>query len=331
MPEVLQCVEYGGPEKLKIATVDDLPLEPGEVRYDVRAYALNRADLMFMHGEHYTLPVFPARIGSEASGVVTQVGPGVTRFAVGDAVTSIPFHTLRHGVQGTSAVVPEAYLTRMPQGVDFVQGASVWMQYLTPWFAFTEVAKLQPGDTVLITAAAGTAGLGALQVAGMLGLRTVATVRNEAKAAGLREQGADEVVVVGRDDLAEAVQRVSDGAGLAASFDPIGGDSLFDYADLLARGASVMGYGTLSDEQPVVPVAAMARAKAVFHAYSMFNYVTDPELLERACAAISEGLERGVLQPLVDRVFSFDRAIEAYLYMQSNAQMGKIVVEVAKA
>ena len=325
----VQCVEFGGPDKLIISEIDDAPLERDEVRYRVEAFALNRADLMFMRGQHYTVPIFPSRIGQEAAGVVTEIGAGVTRFAVGDHVTAIPFHTMKHGVQGESAVTPEDYLTLVPENVDSVTAGAIWMQYLTPWFAFVELAKLDRGDTVLITAAASSAGLGAIQIAKLLGLRTVVTVRNPAKAALLEAQGADAVVVSGQDDLAEAVKRVSGGAGIAASFDPIAGDSLDGYVDLLARGAVVISYGALSEQQPVVPLAAMVRANAKFYPYSMFNHVIEPEQLLRACTEISAALASGDLRPVIDRVFDFDQLLDAYRYMESNAQMGKIVVQVA--
>lgn len=328
MVEVLQCDEFGGPEVLRVVEIADPPLEPDEVRYDVRAFALNRADLMFLRGEHYTIPTFPSCIGQEAAGIVTEVGSAVTRFVVGDRVSALPFFTQRHGVQGRGAVTPEDYLAPLPDGVDFVRGTALWMQYLTPWFAFVEAARLRAGDTVLVMAAASSAGLGALQIARMLGLRTIATVRSERKAEALRRAGADAVVIAGRDDLAAAVRAVSEDRGIAAAFDPIGGDSLSDYADLLAHGATVLGYGTLSDEQPVVPVAAMVRAAAVFHPYSMFNHVVDPEQRDRAVSAISHGLQSGDLDPVIDRVFPFEQYLDAYRYMESNLQVGKIVVSV---
>ena len=328
MSRIVQCEQFGGPEVLRVVDAEDPPLLPGEVRYDVRAFALNRADLMFLRGEHYTIPEFPSRIGQEAAGVVTEIGPGVTGFAVGDAVTAVPFFTQRHGVHGTSAFTPAGFLTRMPREIDFARGTSLWMQYLTPWFAFVEVARLTKGDTLLVTAAASSAGLGAIQIARYLGVHTVATVRTPAKAELLYGQGADAVVVEGNGGLASAVREVSGGRGIDAAFDPIGGDSLLSYSGLLARGAVVLGYGTLSDRQPVVPVADMVRADAVFHPYSMFNHVIDPEQLARATRAILSGIDAGELDPVVDRVFPFAELLDAYRYMESNRQAGKIVVEV---
>jgi NADPH:quinone reductase-like Zn-dependent oxidoreductase len=320
--------KYGGPEVLQVEEQEQRSLADREVRLDVLAFALNRADLMFIHGEHYTIPVFPSRIGSEAVGIVTEVADGVHEFAVGDRVTAIPFFTTTDGVQGASAVVPADFLTPAPIGLDDAEACSVWMQYLTPYFAFEEVARLRKGDTVLITAAASSAGLGALQMACVLGLRTVATTRSPDKVELLLRSGATAAVVMGSDDLGAEIDRVSGGRGLAAAFDPVGGTSLDGYVDHLARGATVFGYGTLSDRLPEIPVAAMCRAQAVFHPYSMFNHVVDPEQRARGCKVILDAIQAGELRPTIDRVFGFDQVVDAYHYMESNQQAGKIVVRV---
>ncbi len=324
---VLYFEELGGPEKLRVGPWPQRPLSEGEVRMQVRAFALNRADLMYLNGEHYTIPDFPTRLGSEAVGIVTELAPGVEGLAVGDRVASLPFFT-PDGVQGTGAVVPARYLEIVDDRLTDAEACSVWMQYLTPYMAFVEVCRLRPGDTVLVTAATSTAGLGAIEIARSLGLRTVATTRSARKEQSLLDAGATATVVAGRDDLGEVIDRATQGRGLDAAFDPIGGRSLFDYVDHLASGATVLGYGTLSDEQPVIPVAAMCRARAVFHPYSLFNHIDDPVQRRGAVGYISDRIASGALTPRVDRVFPFDEAVDAYHYMLSNSQVGKIVVTV---
>jgi len=324
---VLFFEELGGPDKLRVGPWPRRQLEQGQVRINVRAFALNRADLMYLNGEHYTLPDFPTRLGSEAVGIVTELASDVTRFAVGDRVSAIPFFT-PDGVHGDSATVPADYLVAVDERLSDAEACSVWMQYLTPYMAFVEVCALRPGDTVLITAATSSAGLGALHIAGELGLRTIATTRTADKESLLRENGATATVVTARDDLAAAIQEVTEGRGLNAAFDPIGGRSLAAYVDHLAQGATVLGYGTLSDEQPEIPVAAMCRAQAIFHPYSLFNHIGHPDQRRGAVEFISQRIADGRLTPLIDRIFPFDGAVDAFRYMLSNAQAGKIVVSV---
>lgn len=320
--------ELGGPEVLSVEDASPRPVADNDVRIDVAAFALNRADLMFIHGEHYTIPAFPSRIGSEAVGTVTEIGKNITAFNIGDRVTSIPFYTTTDGVQGTTAVLPGDYLTLAPPELSDAQACSVWMQYLTSYFAFAEVANLGSDDTVLVTAAASSAGLGAIEVARALGAKVIATTRTEKKRSLLLEAGANEVALVGVDDLGALIDRTTDGKGVRVAFDPVGGESLGTYVHHLAPNAVIFGYGTLSDQQPVIPMAAMCRTQSVFHPYSMFNHVGRVDERQRGVDFILERIGSGALRPRVDRVFAFDQVLDAYRYMESNEQSGKIVVEI---
>lgn len=134
MAKVIHVSKPGGAEHLSIDEVDVPKPGPGEVRFKVSAFALNRADILYIGGEHYTELKLPSRVGSEAAGVVDAVGPGVESHAVGDRVSSIPFFTAqtdRYGVQGEYAIVPAPFLAQWPEGFSAVEGCSVWMQYLT--------------------------------------------------------------------------------------------------------------------------------------------------------------------------------------------------------
>lgn len=321
--------ELGGPEVLAVEAASPRQVAENDVRIDVAAFALNRADLMFIHGEHYTIPEFPSRIGSEAVGIVTEIGENVTAFNVGDRVTSIPFFTTTDGVQGTTAVLPADYLTLAPAELSDAEACSIWMQYLTSYFAFAEVADIGSEDTVLVTAAASSAGLGAIEIARALGAKVVATTRSEKKRSLLLEAGANAVALMGVDDLGEVIDRTTDGKGVRVAFDPVGGESLSTYVDHLAPNAVVFGYGTLSDLQPSVPMAAMCRTQSVFHPYSMFNHVGREDERRRGVDFILERIGSGALRPRVDRVFAFDQVLDAYRYMESNEQSGKIVVEIS--
>jgi NADPH:quinone reductase-like Zn-dependent oxidoreductase len=320
--------KLGGPEVLAVEAASPRQVGENDVRINVAAIALNRADLMIIHGEHYTIPVFPSRIGSEAVGTVTEIGENVTAFSIGDRVTSIPFFTTTDGVQATTAVLPADYLTLAPPELSDAQACSVWMQYLTSYFAFAEVANLGSEDTVLVTAAASSAGLGAIEIARALGAKVVATTRSEKKRSLLLEAGANEVALVGAEDLGEVIDRATDGKGVRVAFDPVGGESLGTYVHHLAPGAIIFGYGTLSDLQPVIPMAAMCRTQSVFHPYSMFNHVGRADERRRGVKFVLEGISSGALRPRVDRVFDFDQVVDAYRYMESNEQSGKIVVEI---
>lgn len=316
----------GGPEHLHL---DDLALpEPGagEVRFKVEAFALNRADLLYMRGQHYTLPRLPSRVGSEACGVVDAVGPGASRFAVGDRVSSIPFHSNLHGVQGQHAVVPEAYLAPWPEGLPADQACSIWMQYLTAYFALVEVGRMTPADNVLIPAASSSAGLGALQLTKMFGATAIATTRTQRKKAALLDAGADHVIVTEEQNTRDRIVEITRGEGVRLSFDPVGGAFTVGYVDALARDAVIFVYGLLSGERTEAPIVEMVRKNAVLHPFSMFNHVEDRAQRDRGLRTVTKGLRDGALAPRVDRVFRFEQFREAYAYMEGDTQMGKIVV-----
>ena len=327
MNRIVQFHELGGPEVLRLEDVAPTDPGPGEVRYRVESFALNRADLLFISGNHYSTAALPSRLGSEAAGVVDAIGEGVTQFQVGDKVSSIPFHNDSYGTQGEWAIVPEDYLCAWPQSLSVEQACSVWMQYLTAYFPLFEVGKLQASDYVLVTAASSSAGLGAIQLTENAGATAIATTRTSEKAGFLREAGARHVIATDEEDLSTRVMEITNGAGVRLVYDPIGGPFAKTYADALARHAIIFLYGMLAGSPTEVDVVAMVRKAAVIHPYSMFNHVCEKDQLERGRNYIQERLVDGSLVPLIDTVFPFEKTIDAYQRMESNKQTGKIVVK----
>ena len=127
---------------------------PGELRLRAHALGLNRAESMFRSGMYLEEPTLPARLGYEVAGTVDAVGEGVTGFAVGDKVSTIPAFSLnQYGVYGDQVIVPAAATVKHPSNLSWQEAAAIWMQYLTAYGALIEVAPLVPGDAVIITAA----------------------------------------------------------------------------------------------------------------------------------------------------------------------------------
>ncbi|NKB39275.1 MAG: zinc-binding dehydrogenase [Gammaproteobacteria bacterium] len=327
MNKIVQFKEFGGPEKLQFTSLEPGKLEAGEVLFKVDAFALNRADILFLNGHHYSLPNFPSRIGSEAAGVVEAVGSGVTNFKPGDKVSSIPFHNDAYGTQGEWAIVPEQYLCSWPDSLSAEEACSVWMQYLTAYYALFEVGKLTENDYVLIPAASSSAGIGAIQLTEEAGAKAIATTRTQDKAEFLLTAGASFVVVTEDENLAERILEITGGQGVRLVYDPIAGSFTKAYLDALARHAIIFLYGLLGGDATEVDIVAMVRKAAVIHPYSMFNHVCEAEQLEKGKDYIFSRLLNGSLRPLVDRVFDFEQTLDAYRYMETNQQKGKIVVK----
>lgn len=326
--KVIRFHKVGGPEVLQI---DDIPVtnpKGTEVLFKVEAFSLNQADILFINGMHYTQPNFPSRIGSEATGIVVEVGDQVTKFKKGDRVTSIPFYTQEYGVQGEYATVPEMYLTTVPDNYTTEEATSFWMQYLTAYYALFKLGNIVKGDYVFIPATSGTAGQGALKLAKDAGAIVIGSTRTQVKKQFLYELGADHVLVTQEENTLERLNEISNGKGIKFVFDPIGStDFNQQYMSALSFGGSAAMYGLLSGEFPTFPMLDLVRKNTKLYAYSMFNHVMFKDQLDEGVKYILERIENGNLKPLVDKVFDFDDTVEAYNYMLSNKQKGKIVVK----
>lgn len=330
MSKVVTFHELGGPDVLKIEEWEAPAPQKGEVLLDVAAFALNRADILFFQGLHYSLPTLPSRLGSEACGTIVAVGEGVDRFAVGDRVSTIPFANARYGVHGEQAIMHQDFLASWPEELSAVEATSIWMQYLTGYYPIVDIGKSQKGDFVLVTAASSSAGLGAIEIARDAGACVIATTRSGAKSDAILSAGAHHVIATEKENVAERIMEISGGKGVRVIYDAVGG-SLYDrYTDALAEDAVVFLYGLLDGEPTKVDVVKMVRKNAVLYPYSMFNEVRHPDRLERGMAYILERLKDGRLKPRInERIFTMEDAIESYRYMLSGKQVGKIVVQVS--
>ncbi|HEX3473340.1 MAG TPA: alcohol dehydrogenase catalytic domain-containing protein, partial [Silvibacterium sp.] len=164
MPKVVRFHQLGGPENLRI---EDLPLRElrkGEVKLRVQAIGLNRAESMFYHGMYLEDPKLPSTLGYEAAGVVKEVGPGVDTDWIAKTVATIPaFSMIEYGMVGEEVIAPVAALGEYPPNLSPVEGAAIWMQYMTAYGALVEFGHVTAGDFVLITAASSSVGLAAIQ------------------------------------------------------------------------------------------------------------------------------------------------------------------------
>jgi NADPH:quinone reductase-like Zn-dependent oxidoreductase len=332
MTKAVLLDELGGPEVLEVREVELAEPGPGEVRIRVDAIGLNRADGMFRSGIYYIQPPIPAaRIGYEASGEVEAVGEGVTGFTVGDAVSTVPsFHMTDYGVYGDAAIVPASALVRRPDDVDAVTGAAVWMAYLTAYGALVDFGKVRPGDVVLVTAAASSVGLAAIQIANHLGAIPIATTRSADKVQRLLDLGAAHAIDVEQTDLLEEFARIGGNGGriVDLAFDAVNGPMLSTIAQAVVPDGTLICFGFLGGGLGPLPMGATYPFSLNIRIYEVFHLTTDPERLARAERFIKGGLRSGAFTPLIDRTFPLDEIVEAHRYMEAGAQVGKIVVEI---
>ncbi|MBC8017733.1 MAG: zinc-dependent alcohol dehydrogenase family protein [Verrucomicrobia bacterium] len=329
MPKIVRFYETGGAEVLKI---EESPLvEPGvgEVRLAVEAIGLNRAEVMFRQGKYLENPVLPSRLGYEAAGIVDAVGPGTSGIQIGDRVSTIPSFSMgTYGVYGESAVVPAYAVARYPESLSPVEGAAIWMQYLTAFGALIEFGQLQKDACILITAGSSSVGLAAIQIAKSVGALAIVTTRGAGKKSFLMGAGADHVIVTEEENLVENVMAFTSGKGVNMVFDPVAGPLLETLAGAAAPGATIFEYGALSPAPTTFPLFSALSKGLTVRGYTLFEIVRNPGRLARGKQFIYNELESGALKPVIDRTFPLESIVEAHRYMESNQQKGKIVITV---
>ena len=328
MSRVVRFHEHGGPEKLRLEELDVGDPGSGEVRIRVEAIGLNRSEAMFRAGAYIQVSKFPSLIGYEGVGIVEALGADVQGFSAGERVCVMPTYRLgEYGLCGERAIVPARSLITPPPGLTVVEAASIWMQYFTA-LAIYEVAHARVGDAILIRAASSSVGLAAIQLANWAGAVPIAATRTSAKMTALKANGAKHVIATEESDLVAEVQRITGGKGARIVFDPVGGPDVETLAQAAAEEGIIILYGGLSGRPtpyPHWPAALKGLSLRGWVASSIWN---KPERLTRNRDLILHGLADGRLRPVIAKTFPLREIVEAHRYLESNQQVGKIVVTV---
>ena len=236
--KVVRFHALGGPEVLKI---EDEPIpEPAkaEVRLNVKAIGLNRAEVMFRSGQYLEAAALPSKLGYEAAGVVAAVGPDVDKSWLGKKASTIPaFLMTSYGVYGEVAIVPASALAVYPEKLRPEEATSIWMQYLTAYGALISHAQITKGEFVIITAASSSVGIAAIEMVKAEGAISIATTRTSKRKVTLAEVGAVHVIATQEENFTARVKEITGDKGARVIFDPIAGKGV----KLLAQAAAIGG------------------------------------------------------------------------------------------
>lgn len=327
----IQIAELTGPDSaLRFVDLPEPepvhPLAPaGEeaVVVDVHVAGVSFPELLQTRGEYQFKPPLPFVPGSEVGGVVRSA-PAGSGLAPGDRVAA--FTAL--GAFAETAVAPAFFTFKLPDPLDFAQGASLVLNYHTAYFALRTRGRLAEGETVLVHGAAGGVGTAALQVARGLGARTIAVVSSEAKARVAREAGADEVVRSDGPWKDEA--KALGGADLV--LDPVGGDRFTDSLRSLREGGRVVVVGFTGGSIPEVRVNRLLLANtevigAGWGAYAMGK----PAYVRETGSAIDRLIDRRFVSPLIGARFPFEDAASALRCIDARQATGKVVLDVRES
>ena len=329
MPKIVRFHQLGGPENLKFEEGPSQQPGPGEARFRVQAVGLNRAESMYYHGHYLEQPELPSRLGYEVSGVVEAVGEGVDKKWVGKPAATMPgFSMNKYGVLGDEAIVPAAALVENPKKLSVAETAAIWMQYTTAYGALVHFGKVSKGDAVIITAASSSVGLAANQMVKAEGGVAIATTRTSAKKEALLKEGADYVIATEEEDLVAKVNEITDSKGARLVFDPVAGPYVEKLAEATAYQGIIFQYGILSLQPTPFPLMSCLGKGIAMRGYTLHQISSVPALLAEATRFITERIEDGRYHPVIARTFPYEKTVEAYQFLESNEQIGKIVITV---
>jgi NADPH:quinone reductase len=320
----------GGPEVLEVRDVETP--EPGveQVRVRVRAAGVNRADLMQARGHYPAPPGAPADIpGLEYAGEVDALGPGLTEgLKVGDRV----FGIVPGGGQAEYVVVPARMAVPIPANLDFEAAAAVPEVFITAHDALEARGMLRAGERVLIHAIGGGVGSAAVQLAHAMGCTVFGTSRTPDKLFLAQEMGLglDVAIDSRKDDFAEAVQRETAGQGVQVIIDHVGGPSIEGNLAALSLKGRLVVVGLLAGSLGTIDLAVLLKKRLTIVGTNLRGRPAEEKIAATRAFAerVVPWLARGLVRPLVDRVFPLEKVGEAHERVRSNLGFGKVVLRV---
>ncbi|MBK7662354.1 MAG: quinone oxidoreductase [Sterolibacteriaceae bacterium] len=312
----------GGPEVLQWQVVDVGEPGPGEARVSHRAVGLNYIDTYHRNGL-YQLPL-PSGIGLEAAGVVEAVGEDVADIAVGDRVAYAGGPV---GAYAQARLMPADRLVRLPDAIGFEQGAAMMLQGMTAQYLLRRTYRVQPGDTILIHAAAGGVGLIVCQWAKALGATVIGTVGSQAKAELARAHGCDHTIVYTRENFAERVREITGGAGLPVVYDSIGKDTFMESLACLRPLGVMVSFGSASGPVPPLDLGVLAKLGSLYVTRpTLFTYTAKRSDLLPTAAELFEVVAASKVRIDINQRYPLRDAARAHRDLEGRLTTGSTIL-----
>lgn len=317
------CDSDGGPEALRWTEHATPEPGPGQVRMAIRAASLNFPDLLITQGKYQHKPPYPFVPGAEFAGVVDAVGEGVTRHRPGDAVIALA----GTGGFASHALVDEARLLPLPQGMPFDHGAAFAFTYGTSHHALIDRGALQAGETVLVLGAGGGVGTAAVQIAKAAGARVIAGAAGADKVAFCREIGADEAIDYAREDLRDRLKALTGGRGPDVIYDPVGGDLAEAAFRAIAWRGRYLVIGFAAGGIPALPLNLPLLKGASLVGVFWGDFVRrEPAASARGLAQLAGWYATGQVRPLIDSQLAMADLGDAFRRLAARQVRGKLVM-----
>jgi NADPH2:quinone reductase len=315
--------DWCDPKDMVFKELPDPVPGPGQVAIEVRAIGCNFFDILIAQGKYQVKPPRPFSPGGEVAGVVAAVGDGVRDLQVGDRV----FAMLGYGGFASRCLAPAATTVKMPDGMSFEHGAAFGVVYQTSYFGLVYRAALQPGETLLVHAAAGGVGLAAVQIGKALGARVLATAGSAAKCAVALEHGAEAAWDYSNGDWVEAVRDATNGHGADVIYDPVGGEIADLSLKCIAFSGRFLVIGFASGTIPSVQLNRVLLKNIALVGLHWGAYRQhDPDKIPQAMRELFALYEHGKVTPLVSSQYPLPRAADALEEIAARRSVGKVLL-----
>lgn len=322
--KALICRAFGAPDVLRLEDCEPRHPGPGEARIAIAAAGVNFPDSLMVAGKYQVKPPFPFIPGLEGAGTVIEVGEGVTHLTPG---TRVMFMARRGGAFATEITMDARTVAPIPDRMDAVTAACFPIVYGTAHFALTHRGKVRPGETVLVTGAAGGVGIAAVEVAKALGARVIAAAGDADRLEVARQHGADEAINYRSEDLRERVKALTGGAGVDVVFDPVGGDVFDACTRVLGWEGRLLVIGFASGRIPSAP-ANMVLVKNYSVVGVVFGAHTErfPDDTRARLTELTSWVSDGRLKPHVSRTYPLAEGPLAISDLAARRAVGKVAV-----
>ncbi len=321
MSKAIRIHANGGPEVMKWEDIPTPDPGPNEALIKQEAVGLNYIDVYFRTGL-YKAPSMPLIIGQEGAGVVTAIGSGVTDVAVGDRVA----YAGSLGGYATHRVIPADRLVKLPDAIDFNTGAAMMLQGMTAQYLLRRTYHVNPGDPIVVHAAAGGVGLILCQWAKHLGATVIGVVSSEEKAELARAHGAHHTVV-DYGSLVADVKKITGGAMVPVVYDSIGKDTFMTSLDCLAPLGMMVCYGNASGPVPPVDIGILAAKGSLFLTRpSLATYTAKVADLRKVSADLFDVVARGAVKIQVNQTYPLKDAAAAHIALEARKTTGSTVL-----
>lgn len=321
MAKAIRFYETGGPEVLRLETVEVGAPGPGQARVRHTGIAVNFIDIYVRTGR-YPSPL-PSGLGSDAVGVVEAVGEGVDEVAVGDRVGYLI------GPQGAYSdvrLMPAAVLIKLPNGISDSTAATLMMKGMTAQYLFRQVFPLKGGETILYHAAAGGVGLIACQWARAMGVTMIGTVSTDEKAALAQANGCAHTIVTGREDIAQRVKEITGGKGVPVVFDSVGKDTLEASLNCLQPRGTLVSNGTSSGPVVIDTMQLAAKGSLWLTRPAMVHYIMPRAHMLDMAQEVFDMVLAGKIKSEASQTFALEEAADAHRALESRKTVGATVL-----